>query len=63
MSYGSKQKKLLKPYEASTTSLPQGEIDIDPTGNSTWKVLSSPNVGLSKAEAIILDLSWCLYCG
>lgn len=27
---------------------------MDPTGCSTWKVLSSPNVGLSKAEASAL---------
>lgn len=36
--------------EAKTTSRPQGDIDIEPTGCSTWKELSSPNVGLSKAE-------------
>lgn len=30
-------------------------MDIDPTGCSTWKELSSPNVGLSKAEAGALD--------
>lgn len=36
--------------EAKTTSRPHGDIDIEPTGCSTWKELSSPNVGLSKAE-------------
>ena len=40
----------LATHEASTTSLPHGDIDIDPTGCSIWKDVSSPKVGLSKAE-------------
>ena len=34
-------------YEARTTSLPQGEIDAEPTGLSRSKDPSFPNVGLS----------------
>jgi hypothetical protein len=30
-------------------------MDIEPTGCSTWKELSSPKVGLSKAEAGALE--------
>ena len=37
-------------FEARTTSRPPGDMDIEPTGCSTWNELSSPNVGLSKAE-------------
>lgn len=36
--------------EARTTSRPHGDMDIDPTGCSTWNELSSSKVGLSKAE-------------
>lgn len=36
--------------EARTTSRPHGDMDAEPTGCSTWKELSSPNVGLSKAD-------------
>lgn len=36
--------------DASTISLPQGEIDADPTGLSNRKDAFSPNVGLSKAD-------------
>lgn len=36
--------------EASTTSRPHGDMDIDPTGCSTWNELSSSKVGLSKAD-------------
>ena len=49
---------ILGTYEASTTSRPQGEIDIDPTGCSTRKEVSSPNVGLSKAE--VNGMVWLL---
>lgn len=38
-------------YEARTTSLPQGEIDAEPTGLFRWTEPSWPKVGLSKAEA------------
>ena len=38
-------------YEASTTSRPQGEMDMDPTGWSTLIDMSKVNVGLSKADS------------
>ena len=37
-------------YEARTTSRPQGEIDMDPTGLSTSNDTSLPKVELKKAE-------------
>lgn len=36
--------------EAKTTSRPHGDMDMEPTGWSTWNELSSPKVGLSKAD-------------
>lgn len=39
-----------KTHDASTISLPQGEIDAEPTGLSNRKDAFSPNVGLSKAD-------------
>ena len=37
-------------YEAKTTSLPQGDIDADPTGSLMRKDPSFPKVGLSFAD-------------
>jgi hypothetical protein len=37
-------------YDARTTSRPQGEIDMEPTGCSIWNERSSPKVSLSNAE-------------
>lgn len=50
-------------FDANTTSRPHGDMDMEPTGCSTWKVLSSPNVGLSKADvrglgSIELDMAF-----
>lgn len=40
-----------KAHDASTISLPQGEMDAEPTGLSNRKDAFSPNVGLSKADS------------
>ena len=38
-------------YEANTTSLPQGDMDADPTGSSRRNDPSFPKLELSNAEA------------
>ncbi|KAB8336772.1 hypothetical protein FH972_021081 [Carpinus fangiana] len=41
-------------YDASTTSLPEGEMDIAPTASSTRNDPSRSKVGLLKGDSITL---------
>jgi hypothetical protein len=41
--------------DATTTSLPHGEMDMDPIGCSRWKEMSLPNVSLSNADLGLMD--------